>query len=258
MPRRRLIAANWKMNKAIAEAVAFVSPLRDALPKLGGVDLALFPSFFCVRPVSDELAGTTVAVGAQDMYHEKEGAFTGEVSGRMLRDAGATMVLIGHSERRHILGEQDEVVARKLGAALRDGLVPLLCVGETLAERDAGRARAVVESQLGAACDGLSPELARRVVIAYEPVWAIGTGRVASPKDAAEMHAAVRAWLLETFDTDLASHARVLYGGSVKPENASGLLASDDVDGFLIGGASLDPASYIGIAAAAAGQRPAG
>jgi triosephosphate isomerase len=251
MSRRRLIAANWKMNKAIAEAVAFVPPLRAALPRLASVDLALCPAFFSVRPVADALAGTSVAVGAQDLYWEANGAFTGEISSAMLRDAGATIVIVGHSERRHILGESDDVVARKLSAALQAGLLPVLCVGELLGERDAGRARDVVERQLEAAFRGVSAELASRIVVAYEPVWAIGTGRTASPDDAQEMHAAVRRWLDGAIGSD-AQRMRILYGGSVKPDNAAGLIAREDVDGFLIGGASLDPASYIAIAESAA------
>ena len=257
MSRRKLIAANWKMNKTIAEAVAFVTPLRPALERLAPVDLALFPSFFAVRPLADALDGTTVAVGAQDLYWEESGAFTGEVSAEMLGDAGATMVLAGHSERRHALGESLDVVARKFVAALDAGLTPVLCVGELLSERDAGNHRAVVEAQLSSAYQTVSAGMAPRTVIAYEPVWAIGTGRTATPDDAAEMHATVRAWLTKRFGAGAGS-IRILYGGSVKPENAAGLIAQEDVDGFLIGGASLDPASYIAIAeaAAAAERRP--
>jgi triosephosphate isomerase len=251
MSRRRLIAANWKMNKTIAEAVAFVPPLRAALPGLSAVDLAIFPSFFAVRPLADALAGTPVAVGAQDLYWEPNGAFTGEVSTAMIHDAGARAVLVGHSERRHVLGESDEVVARKLAVALHDELAPILCVGELLKERDAGDALRVVERQLASALARVPAELASRTVVAYEPVWAIGTGRVASPQDAAEMHAAVREWLRRHHGS-VADGMRILYGGSVKPGNAAGLIARENVDGFLIGGASLDPASFVAIAGSAA------
>jgi triosephosphate isomerase len=251
MSRRKLIAANWKMNKTIAEAMAFVPPLRAALPRLSAVELAVFPSFFGVRPLADALADAGVAVGAQDMHWEAGGAFTGEVSGAMLRDSGASMVLVGHSERRHVMGESDEVVARKLAAALRDGLTPVLCVGELLSERDAGLERAVVERQLASALHGITGEVAPRIVVAYEPVWAIGTGRTAIPQDAADMHAAVRAWLSGHF-AGAAGRMRILYGGSVKPENADGLVARDHVDGFLVGGASLDPATFVAIAEAVA------
>jgi triosephosphate isomerase len=220
------------------------------LPRLAGVDLAIFPSFFCVRPLADVLEGTPVAVGAQDLYWETSGAFTGEVSGAMLKDAGASMVIVGHSERRHLLGETNEIVARKLDAALRDALTPILCVGELVAERDAGEQNAVVEKQLAAAFQGIGAAVAARVVIAYEPVWAIGTGRTALPQDAQAMQAAIRAWLGNHYGAS-AQVMRILYGGSVKPDNAAGLATQPDVDGFLIGGASLDPASFVAIAEAA-------
>jgi len=257
MSRRRLIAANWKMNKTVAEAAAFVPPLRAALPRLSRVDLAVFPSFFAVRILADLLADTRVAVGAQDIYFESNGAFTGEVSGTMLKDAGATMVLVGHSERRHILGETNAIVAKKLATALRDGLTPILCVGELLAERDAGHEKAVVEQQLDSAFQGVSSEDAERVVIAYEPVWAIGTGRVASPQDAADMHASVRAWLTARYGGGAAG-MRILYGGSVRADNAGGLAARENIDGFLVGGASLDPAAFVAIAEATANAVAAG
>ncbi len=199
------------------------------------------------------MAGTAVAVGAQDVYFEKDGAFTGEVSTAMLRDAGATMVIVGHSERRHVLGETNETVAQKLAAALRDGLTPILCVGELLSERDSGEAQAVVEKQLATAFHGISAAIAARVVVAYEPVWAIGTGRTASPQDAEEMHSMARRWLAERAGVDPGS-ARILYGGSVKPDNAAALIARRQVDGFLVGGASLDPGSFIAIAEAATGR----
>jgi len=250
MSRRSLIAANWKMNHTVAKATEFVVPLRAALPRLTPVDLAIFPSFFCVHALAEALKGTGVAVGAQDLHWETSGAFTGEVSGEMLKDAGATMVLVGHSERRHVMGESNEIVARKLSAALRDGLVPILCVGELLSERDAGNETTVVEKQLETAFHTLAAAVAAGVVIAYEPVWAIGTGRTASPHDAESMHGSVRAWLHGRYG-DVADEIRILYGGSVKPDNAAGLIAERNVDGFLIGGASLDPASYIAIAGAA-------
>lgn len=251
MSRRSLIAANWKMNHTVATATEFVVSLRADLPRLTRVDLAIFPSFFCVPALSQALKGTGVAVGAQDMHWEASGAFTGEVSGAMLRDAGATMVIVGHSERRHVMGESNEIVARKLSAALRDGLRPILCVGELLSERDAGQEKMVVEKQLATAFHGMAGDVAAGVVIAYEPVWAIGTGRTASPQDAESMHASVRTWMADRF-SDIADEIRILYGGSVKPDNAAGLIDQHNVDGFLIGGASLDPASFVAIAEAAA------
>jgi triosephosphate isomerase len=251
MSRRKLIAANWKMNKTIAEASSFATTLRPALPALASCDLVVLPSFFAVRPLADALAGTAVAIGAQDIYFEGNGAFTGEVSAAMIRDAGATVVLVGHSERRHVLGESDDTVARKLAAALRGGLTPILCVGELLAQRDAGRHHAVVQSQLEAAFTGTGADQAAKVVIAYEPVWAIGTGRTASPDDAQEMHGAIRVWLRTRFGA-AAGAMRIQYGGSVKPDNAARLLARDEVDGLLVGGASLDAGAFIAIARAAA------
>jgi len=241
------------MNKRVPEAVAFAGALRPLLPALSRCDLLIFPSFFCVRPLVDALSGTAAAVGAQDLYWEAEGAFTGEVSVAMLIDAGATHVLVGHSERRHVLGESDDVVGRKLHAALDGGLTPVLCVGETLPEREAGREREVVERQLVAAFEGRSVADAGRTVVAYEPVWAIGTGRTATPDDAEAMHRAIRAWLGGRFGPQTAAAARIQYGGSAKPENAAELLEREEIDGLLVGGASLDARSFAAIAAAAAG-----
>lgn len=253
MRRRKLIAANWKMNKRVSEAVAFAEALRPLIAGGSGCDLLVFPSFFCVRPLADALAGSGVAVGAQDLFWEKDGAYTGEVSVAMLRDAGANHVLVGHSERRHVIGETDAVVARKLHAALDGGLTPVLCVGETLPEREAGRRQDVVARQLTAAFAGRPAGDAARTVIAYEPVWAIGTGKNATPDDADAMHRAIRAWLRERFDGKTADGIRIQYGGSAKPENAADLLARDEIDGLLVGGASLDARSF----AAIAGMAPA-
>jgi triosephosphate isomerase len=253
--RRPLIAANWKMHKTISEALSFASQVRAAVTSLAGADLVILPSFFAVRPLCDAFAGTPVAVGAQDLHWEESGAFTGEVSPGMLRDAGASMVLVGHSERRHVLGETSEVVARKFTAALRSGLTPILCVGETLAEREAARALPVVEAQLEDALGRVAAAEAARAVIAYEPVWAIGTGRTATPDDAARMHAAIRTWCRARFGEATAAGLRIQYGGSVKPDNAASLLEQEGVDGLLVGGASLDPASLVAIARAAGSAR---
>jgi triosephosphate isomerase len=253
MPRPQLIAANWKMNKTISEAVAFAEELRRELPSLPSHrDLLLIPSFFGVRPVAQALAGARAWVGAQDLHWEKNGAFTGEVSAAMVKDAGATYVLAGHSERRHGLGEPDGVVAKKLGAALGTGLTPILCVGETLAERERGDQTRVVERQLAVAFEGRSTDDARATVVAYEPVWAIGTGRTASPDDAVAMHRAIRGWVQGRFGAAVAKALRILYGGSVNPSNAASLLSRDEVDGLLVGGASLEVASFVGIVRAAA------
>jgi len=249
--RRVLIAANWKMHKTISEATRFASEVRSALAVPAPCDLAVFPSFFAVRPLVEALVGTAVAVGAQDLHWEDGGAFTGEVSAAMLRDAGATVVLVGHSERRHVMGESNDVVARKLAAALRSGLAPILCVGETLAEREAGRQRAVVETQLECAFGAADATGAAKTVIAYEPVWAIGTGRTATADDAEEMHRAIRAWFGGRFGAGAAAALRIQYGGSVKPDNAASLLAREEIDGLLVGGASLDAGSFLAIARAA-------
>ncbi len=252
MPRPKLIAANWKMNKTISEAVSFAAELRAALPTVPTqCDLVVIPTFFCVRPVVEALAGARAWVGAQDLYWEKSGAFTGEVSADMIKDAGAMYVLVGHSERRHGMGETDAVVAKKLAAALSVGLTPILCVGETLSEREGGLEAHVVERQLAVAFTGVGDDDARATVIAYEPVWAIGTGRTARPEDAVSMHKTIRAWMQGRFGPAIAKALRIQYGGSVNPANAGDLLARDEVDGLLVGGASLDPESFLGIARAA-------
>jgi triosephosphate isomerase len=251
MQRRKLIAANWKMNKRVPEALAFADAFLPLTASLAGCDLLVFPSFFCVRPLVDAFDGAAVSVGAQDLYWEPEGAFTGEVSVAMLKDAGASHALVGHSERRHVMGESDGAVARKLHAALDGGLTPVLCVGETLPEREAGRERNVVERQLATAFEGRSAEDAGRTVIAYEPVWAIGTGRTATPDDAEKMHRAIRGWLAGRFGGGVSAAIRIQYGGSAKPDNAAELLAREEIDGLLVGGASLDARSFAAIAGAA-------
>jgi triosephosphate isomerase len=252
MPRARLIAANWKMHKSISEAVAFAQEMRAELPSLpASCDVVLIPSYFGVRPVVEALAGARAWVGAQNLHWEAQGAFTGEVSAAMVKDAGAMYVLVGHSERRHGLAETDVIVAKKLAAALGAGLTPILCVGETLGERESGLEGHVVERQLSVAFGGRGAEDARATVIAYEPVWAIGTGRTAKVSDAVTMHRTIRAWIQERFGPPIAKAVRIQYGGSVNPGNAADLLASDEIDGLLVGGASLDLASFLGIARAA-------
>jgi triosephosphate isomerase len=249
--RRNLIAANWKMNKTRAEAESFASELAGSIDAAGDFDLLVIPAVFSVSVVARALAGTGCAVGAQDLYWEKSGAFTGEVSADMIKDAGASYVLVGHSERRHVLGEDNAVVARKLRAAVDGGLTPILCVGEKLDEREAGHAEGVVGVQVDTALAGWTADEVTRIVIAYEPVWAIGTGRTATPDDAAAMHAFVRARLRSGFGDGVAGGMRIQYGGSVKPDNAGELLGRPDIDGALVGGASLQVQSFLGIAAAA-------
>ncbi len=254
MRRRKIIAANWKMNKTISEAVAFARELRGRNDLIAPCDAVLIPSFFSVRPVAEALEGTRIGVGAQDLHWEASGAFTGEVSAAMVKDAGAGYVLVGHSERRHGMGESNAVVAKKLAAALRAALTPILCVGETLSEREAGREIDVVQQQLAVAFQAADEKGASSTVIAYEPVWAIGTGRTASAEDAVAMHRAIRDWMQGRFGEPVASVQRIQYGGSVNASNAAELLAREDIDGLLVGGASLDPAAF----AAILGAVPAG
>ncbi|NIO00881.1 MAG: triose-phosphate isomerase [Candidatus Latescibacteria bacterium] len=250
MPRRKLIAANWKMNKTISEAVSFVERLKSSPAPQPGCDLLIFPPFIAIPAVARLLGDTGVAVGAQDIFWENEGAFTGEISGPMIRDAGAEYALIGHSERRHVFGENDETVARKLMATFASGLRPILCVGETLEEREAGEAESTVEKQLRSALSALSRENVKRLVIAYEPVWAIGTGRTATPDDAEQMHAFIRRFVRGVFGDPIAGELIIQYGGSVKPDNAASLLEMEEIDGALVGGASLDADSFLAIAGA--------
>ena len=251
--RRKLFAANWKMNKTVAEATAFARALRrQCVP--AGVDLLVIPPYLSLPAVADVLAGSGVAVGAQDLSWEQSGAFTGEVSGAMIADAGATHVLVGHSERRHVMGESDDIVRRKLTAALKAGLTPILCVGETIESREAGNHESVVTGQIDAALDGRDRADMKRVVVAYEPVWAIGTGRTATPEDAEEMHRCIRGRVRNGFGEDIAEALRIQYGGSVKPGNAASLLELADIDGALIGGASLEMESFLAIAQAAEGS----
>lgn len=251
MARRKLIAANWKMYKSIDEATAFADRLKASLQTLSGCDLILFPPFFALDSVARELDGTAVAIGAQDLFWEREGAFTGEVSGEMIADAGGTYVLVGHSERRSVMGESDEVVAKKLKAACAAGLNPILCVGEHLAERESGNASRIVEHQLAVAIASVTPDDLRNLVIAYEPVWAIGTGKTATPDDAVEMHRFIRNFFSARFGSGAGDVLRIQYGGSVKPANAASLLSRTEIDGALVGGASLEVDSFVAIAAAA-------
>ena len=247
-PKKPFVAGNWKMNCTIPEARKLIQDILALQPDVQAAALALLPPFTALAEAARLLAGSAVGLGAQDLHWEASGAFTGEISGPMLRDAGCAYVLVGHSERRALFGETDDTVNLKLGAALRAGLTPILCFGETLEEREAGLTMATVERQLGRGLAGLAPAEAGGLVFAYEPVWAIGTGRTASPAQAQEVQAWVRTFLAGAYGNDLALHAIILYGGSVKPENAFSLYSEKDVDGFLVGGASLKAGSFIGIA----------
>ncbi len=243
--RKPVIAGNWKMYKLIGDAVATALALKPLTVNANHCEIIIAPTCLALKPVADRLEGSNLKVAAQDLSTEtKWGAHTGEVSGDMLRDAGCSHVIIGHSERRLLYGETDETANRKTRAALHFNLLPIVCIGETLAERDAGMAENVVRRQLEGGLAGMSePELLRSI-IAYEPVWAIGTGRTATPEQAQQMHAFIRGWLQEKFGKQTADAVRILYGGSVKPDNISDLMREPDIDGALVGGASLDADSF--------------
>ncbi|HEY8123289.1 MAG TPA: triose-phosphate isomerase [Myxococcota bacterium] len=251
MSRRPLIAANWKMHKTIAEAEAFA---RALLPLVAGAraEVAVAPGFVALAALARALAGSDVGLAAQNVNPNERGAFTGEVSADMLADAGCRYGIVGHSERRTLYGESDAFVAAKAAALLARGIRPIVCVGESLAEREAGRTLETVNGQLRGSLASVPTERATEIVIAYEPVWAIGTGRTATPEMAQEVHAALRAELAARFGAS--AHAiRIQYGGSVKPENTAELMAQADIDGALVGGASLEASSFAAIVRAAGG-----
>ncbi len=245
--RRPLIAGNWKMYKTISEAVDFVQKLKPLLVKVEHCDVVVAPPFTALSAVAEAVRGSKIGVAAQDVHWDKEGAHTGDVSPRMLVDAGCTHVIIGHSERRRDHAETDADVNRKVKASLAAGLAPIVCVGETLAEREAGRTREVLQRQFRGGFAGLTSQELSRIIIAYEPVWAIGTGRTATPEMAAETHRYIRELAGEQFGENAAIQARILYGGSVRPDNIRGLMAQEEIDGALVGGASLEVESFSAI-----------
>ena len=247
MSRTPYIAGNWKMNLDRQRALALARALVAGCEGLTGRDVAVFPPFVYLPDVVQALRGSGITVGAQDVCDRREGAFTGEVSAGMLRDVGATATLVGHSERRHVYGEGDELANAKVLAALEAGLEVILCVGETLAEREGGQTEQVSSRQLTHGLAGVDADVLERVTLAYEPVWAIGTGHNATPQQAGEVHAYLRGVLAGLYDDATAQRLRIQYGGSVKPENAGALLAMPDVDGALVGGASLKAESFLGI-----------
>jgi triosephosphate isomerase len=249
--RRKLIAGNWKMNTDRGGAVALAGGVVQRAGEFGHLDLLVCPPAVYLVPVADVLKGTKVSLGAQNMYHEPNGAFTGETSAAMLRDVGCSHVILGHSERRHILGETDGDVNLKTLAALAAGLTPIVCVGETLEERESGETAIVVRRQFERSLAEVTAEQIQRLVIAYEPVWAIGTGKVATPEQAEEVHAELRKLLSQQYNNGVAAAVRILYGGSVKPANAADLLSQPNIDGALVGGASLKADDFLGIAAGA-------
>ncbi|MDD2553009.1 MAG: triose-phosphate isomerase [Desulfotomaculaceae bacterium] len=244
MSRKPVIAGNWKMFKTVPDALTFVQDIRKTAVGTDHIEVVLCPPFTAVTLMSEGLRGSGIYLGAQDVFWEDKGAFTGEVSPVMLKDAGCGYVIIGHSERRQYFGETDEKVNQKVKAVLGHGLTPIMCVGETLDEREAGVTKKVVRIQTTSGLAGLAPEQAAGMVIAYEPVWAIGTGRTASDEDAQEVIAYIRGIIQEQFGAEAAGNVRILYGGSVKPENTTGLMSKSDIDGALVGGASLEVDSF--------------
>lgn len=247
--RRPLIAGNWKMNLNRADATALASAIASA-DRDDIVDVLVCPPAVYLDAVAGAVKDSKVAVGAQDVYFEASGAFTGEISTSMLTDVGCTYVILGHSERRHVMGETDELINKKTLAALEAGLVPVVCVGELLEERETGKTAEVVKQQFEGSLAGLDEAAIVKTVIAYEPVWAIGTGKVATPEQAQEVHADLRKLLADRYNQATADRVRILYGGSVKPDNAATLMSQPDIDGALVGGASLKADSFEGIIAA--------
>jgi triosephosphate isomerase (TIM) len=245
--RTPFIAANWKMYKTVHEAVVFVKEFRSLVKDITAVEIVVAPPFTALHAVAEAARSSNVGVSGQNLHWEKDGAFTGEISARMLREAGAEYVIVGHSERRRLFGETDQSVNRKVVAALGVGLTPIVCIGETLEEREAEQTLPVLDRQIKEGLDGLSGDQVHSLVIAYEPVWAIGTGRNATPEQAAEAHAHIRGRLRSWFGGSAADGCHVIYGGSVKPDNIHDLIVLPDVDGALVGGASLDVRGFADI-----------
>ena len=247
MARKLFIAGNWKMNTSRADAVALAGEVAERLGAIDAVDVAVCPPFVHLWAVGEVLAGSNVALGAQNLWYEDDGAYTGEVSAAMLKDVGCRYVILGHSERRHVIGETDEVINRKVLKALAGGLDVMFCVGELLEQRQADQTTDVVRKQVRIGLEGVDAEQVRRVTIAYEPVWAIGTGVTATPQQAEEVHAMIRALIERAYSGEIAEQLRIQYGGSVKPSNAAELLSQPDIDGGLIGGASLKADDFAAI-----------
>jgi triosephosphate isomerase len=242
--RRPIIAGNWKMNKTIGQSLDLVTKLKSEVAKINDLDIVVCPPFTSLFAVSKAIKGTNISLGAQDLYWEEKGAYTGEISPVMLTDVGCRYVIIGHSERRRLFKETNQEVNRKVKVALKFGLTPIMCVGEKLEERKRGVTEGVVREHITRGLEGLSREEVLKIVIAYEPVWAIGTGKTATPDQAQEVHSFIRRLLKELYDEVIASKIRIQYGGSVKPDNISDLMKEPDIDGALVGGASLDAKSF--------------
>ena len=250
--RRPFIAGNWKMNLNGQEASALADGIKAGATDFPGIDIAICPPAVYLDAVGQRIAGTAVGLGAQNVYHERAGAFTGETSPTMASDLGCRYIILGHSERRHVFGESDQDVNLKVLATLEEGMTPILCLGELLEQREAGKTLAVIQQQFDGSLAGLEPAQAAKIVIAYEPVWAIGTGKVATPAQAEEVHADLRRMLESRYNSQVAADVRIQYGGSVKPDNAAELLSQPNIDGALVGGAALDAVSFLKIVAAAA------
>ncbi len=249
--RTPIVIANWKLNKTVGEAIKFASALRDAVSDVGSVEIAVAPAFTALSSVSSALGESIVHLAAQDVFWEDDGAFTGEISPAMLKDVGCEYVIIGHSERRQFFGETNESANRKVKAVLSNDLKPILCVGENLEDREADRAESVIENHVRTGLAGIPSEMLPSTVIAYEPVWAIGTGVTATPDQAQLAHQFIRSLLSEMYSVELAAGVRIQYGGSVKPDNISELITQPDVDGALVGGASLEVETFAQIAISA-------
>jgi triosephosphate isomerase (TIM) len=247
MMRTPFIAGNWKMYKTVQDAVVFVKELRLTVKDITDVEIVVAPPFTAIHAAAEAARNTNIGVAGQDLFRDREGAFTGEVSGPMLKEAGAEYVIVGHSERRHLFGETDAIVNRKVTAAMAAGLTPIVCIGETLEERERNETLDVLDRQIKDGLDRLTGEQVADIVLAYEPVWAIGTGRTATAAQAGEAHAHIRTRLRQWFGGDAADRCHILYGGSVKPDNIRELIAEPDVDGALVGGASLDVKAFTDI-----------
>ncbi|PKM82837.1 MAG: triose-phosphate isomerase [Firmicutes bacterium HGW-Firmicutes-14] len=245
--RKPIIAGNWKMYKTVEQAIALISELDDLIKNKNNAEVVVCPPFTALDAVLEATEGTGISVGAQNMHWEAEGAFTGEVSPAMLKEMGCKYVIIGHSERRQYFGETDENVNNKVKAAFSHGLLPIVCVGERLEQREQGITETVIKTQVDAGLNGLDQDLAARLVVAYEPVWAIGTGKTASDEDAQQVIAFIRKTLADLFGEDTALEVRIQYGGSVKPDNIAGLMEQPDIDGALVGGASLEAVKFSAI-----------
>jgi triosephosphate isomerase len=242
--RKPIIAGNWKMNKTSVEACDLVRKIAYAVVNVTDREVVIAPPFTAIHALIDTVRDTNIALAAQNMHWEDKGAFTGEISAEMLLDLGCKYVIIGHSERRQFFGETDETVNKKVKQALKKALLPIMCVGETLAEREAGKLNDIINRQVSGGLKDISPDDMKKVVIAYEPVWAIGTGKTATPEQANEVHALIRQKVKSLYSADIADGLRIQYGGSVTPENVSSLMAKPDIDGALVGGASLKPESF--------------